>query len=85
MPGAWQMMLEHISAFPDPPVIVVTSRLADERLWAEALSLGAYDVLVKPFDAREVIRILSLARQYWRDRHRVCSNRTTHREAAAGA
>jgi DNA-binding response OmpR family regulator len=85
MPGAWRVMLEHISALPDPPLMIVTSRLADERLWAEALNLGAYDMLVKPFDAREVIRILSLARQHWRNRHRVCGSRTTHRDAAAGA
>jgi hypothetical protein len=39
----------------------VTSRLADERLWAEALNLGAWDVLAKPFDADEVIRIGKIA------------------------
>ena len=57
MPRAWQAVLEHLSVLPDPPLIIVTSRLADERLWAEVLNLGAYDVLVKPFDATEVIRI----------------------------
>jgi len=36
----------------------VTSRLADERLWAEALNLGAYDVLAKPFDSTEAMRVV---------------------------
>ena len=54
-------MLEHISLFPDPPLLIVTSGLADARLWAEALNLGTYDVLAKPFDATEVIRIVRLA------------------------
>jgi DNA-binding response OmpR family regulator len=63
---------------------MVTSRLADERLWAEALNLGAYDVLAKPFDGREVIRILSLAWQHWQDRHGFYSSRTEQRKAAAG-
>jgi DNA-binding response OmpR family regulator len=39
----------------------VTSRLADERLWAEVLSLGGYDVLMKPFDVSEVYRVIRLA------------------------
>lgn len=85
MPRAWQAVLEHVSVLPDPPLIIVTSRLADERLWAEVLNLGAYDVLVKPFDATEVIRILGLAWQHWRDRHGVYSSRTKQRRASACA
>jgi len=67
-PGSWQEMLEHISRLPDTPLLIVTSRLADERLWAEALNLGAYDVLVKPFDTTEVLRVVSLAWQHWHSR-----------------
>jgi DNA-binding NtrC family response regulator len=78
-PGTWREMLEHISLFPDPPLLIVTSRLADERLWAEALNLGAYDVLAKPFDSTEVIRIVSLAWQHWQDRHELHANRTKQR------
>jgi DNA-binding response OmpR family regulator len=61
-------MLEHISRLPDAPLLIVTSRLADERLWAEALNLGAYDVLAKPFDTAEVVRVVSLAWQHWHTR-----------------
>jgi hypothetical protein len=42
-----------------PPSFIVTSRLADERLWVEALNVGAYDVLVKPFDVAELKRVFS--------------------------
>ena len=59
--------------------------MADERLWAEALSLGAYDVLVKPLDAAEATRILSLAWEHWKDRYRVHRSRTEQRKATAGA
>jgi len=79
----WQEVLGRISVFRDPPLFIVTSRLADARLWAEALNLGAYDALVKPFDAAEVIRILSLAWQHWRERHGVYSSLTEQRKAAA--
>jgi len=74
----------HISHQPDPPLVIVTSHLADERLWAEALNLGAYDVLAKPFDAIEVGRILGLAWQHWQDRHELHGDRTKQRMATSG-
>ena len=77
-------MLERISLLPDPPLFIVTSRLADERLWAEALNLGAWDVLAKPFEADEVIRIVSIAGQHWQDRHGVHNSRTEQRKSANG-
>jgi len=47
--------------------LIVASRLADDRLWAEALNLGAWDVLAKPFDRREVFRSVKSAWQHWHD------------------
>jgi len=73
--GTWREMLYHLSLLPNPPLLIVTSRLADERLWAEALNLGAWDVLAKPFEADEVIRIVSIACQHWQDRHGMCNSR----------
>ena len=66
MPGTWIDMLDHIRAVSNPPVLIVTSRLADDRLWAEALNLGAYDVLSKPFDRTELLRSVRLAWEHWR-------------------
>jgi DNA-binding response OmpR family regulator len=68
-PGSWKEVLEELNTLSDPPFLIVTSRLADERLWAEVLNLGAYDVLAKPFDRTEVIRIVSMAWLRWRNRH----------------
>jgi len=82
--GSWSEMLERISLLPDPPLFIVTSRRADELLWAEALNLGAWDVLAKPFEADEVIRIVSIACQHWQDRHGVYNSRTTQRKSAKG-
>lgn len=84
LPGSWREMLEHISLLPDPPLLIVTSRLADDSLWAEALNLGAWDVMAKPFEATEVIRILSSAWQHWLDRKGLHRIRTKQRKAAAG-
>ena len=82
--GTWREMLDHIAFLPDPPLLIVTSRLADERLWAEALNLGAWDVLAKPFDKDEVKRIVSIAGRHWQDRHGVYISRTKQRKSVNG-
>ena len=61
LPDTWQELLLQIVFLPDPPVFIVASRFADDYLWAEALNLGAYDVLAKPFNITELTRSLSLA------------------------
>ena len=65
-PDSWREMLEYLRRMDAPPLLIVTSHLADEQLWAEALNLGAHDVLAKPFDSGEITRILSLACSLWR-------------------
>jgi DNA-binding NtrC family response regulator len=67
-PDTWKEMLEVFATMSHPPLLIVTSRTADERLWAEALNLGAYDVLAKPFDQSEVTRIVSMAWLHWKER-----------------
>jgi len=64
-PGSWHTILDQASRMHAPPFVIVTSRLADERLWAEALNLGAYDVLAKPFDEDEVVRVVGSAWRRW--------------------
>jgi CheY-like chemotaxis protein len=66
--GSWKDMLESVGRFPAPPMLIVISRTADEYLWAEALNLGAYDVLSKPYHPPEVVRVLSMAWLHWQSR-----------------
>lgn len=66
---SWRGLLVELAQLPDPPLLIVTSRLADERLWAEALNLGAWDVLAKPLDREEVHRTLNSAWLHWANRH----------------
>jgi DNA-binding response OmpR family regulator len=63
--GTWKDMLSHIAALNEAPLLIVTSRLADEALWAEVLNLGGFDVLAKPFYHDEVNHVLESARQRW--------------------
>jgi DNA-binding response OmpR family regulator len=64
----WQRLLDEFRELPEPPCLILTSRLADDRLWSEALNLGAYDVLAKPFDRSEVVRVLTMAWMRWNAR-----------------
>jgi DNA-binding NtrC family response regulator len=66
-PGTWIDVLENIKFLPNAPSLIVASRLADDHLWAEALNLGAWDVLAKPFDHIGVIRSVKSAWQRWHD------------------
>jgi CheY-like chemotaxis protein len=64
----WKDVLERVGTYSAPPLVIVASRTADEYLWAEALNLGAYDVLSKPYHPAEVVRVLSLAFLHWENR-----------------
>ena len=65
--GSWKQLLAELERGSDPPYLIVTSRLADERMWAEVLNLGGYDVLAKPFDAVEIYRVVGFACQRHRE------------------
>lgn len=84
-PGSWKDVLEQAAILPDPPPLIVTSRLADERLWAEALNLGAYDVLTKPFNCTEALRVVGAAWRAWGRRVQLpAKKRHAYKIAAAG-
>ena len=56
--GTWKDVYSQARDLDNPPPLVVVSRHADERLWAEVLNVGGYDVLLKPFEESEVCRVL---------------------------
>jgi DNA-binding response OmpR family regulator len=59
--GNWQQVLEMARQQREgnQPFVIVCSKHADDRLWAEALNVGAHDVLIKPFELEEVFRVVS--------------------------
>ena len=69
--GDWKMVLKGISDLPSPPRLVVASRRADDRLWAEVLNLGGYDLLLTPFEAQEASRVCYQAWRGWRQKREV--------------
>lgn len=65
--GNWKHLLSDLRRLPRAPQLVVTSRIADDRLWSEVLNLGGYDVLARPFEAEELLRVVEAAgRAFWR-------------------
>jgi DNA-binding response OmpR family regulator len=59
--GDWKDILKALSGVSCAPTLIVASHLADDRLWAEVLNLGGYDLLIKPFDLKEASRVISMA------------------------
>ena len=59
--GDWRLMLEATQAMPEPPLLVVASRAADDELWAEVLNCCGFDVLAKPFRRDEVLYCVNCA------------------------
>jgi DNA-binding response OmpR family regulator len=84
-PGSWKDVLEQTIILPDPPSFIVTSRLVDELLWAEALNLGAYDVLAKPFDRTEAIRVVGAAWRAWGGQVRLQARKERYKCKVAAA
>jgi|SRR5579884_2027949 len=66
--GSWKDVFREAVAVGNAAPVVVVSRQADDRFWAEVLNLGGYDVLLKPFEYTEVRRVMNMAS---RDRSRV--------------
>jgi|SRR5580658_1427293 FixJ family two-component response regulator len=56
----WKQILIDVCQPAGIPLIV-TSRVADERLWSEVLNFGGFDILVQPLDSHEVARIAKSA------------------------
>jgi DNA-binding NtrC family response regulator len=57
--GTWLDLLQ-LSRSLDT-LLIVTHPWADVRFWAEAINMGAYDVLAQPFNRMEVRRVLGSA------------------------
>jgi len=59
--GTWLEVLDLARRLSPHSEVIVTDRNADARFWAEALNMGAYDLIAQPFASGEVQRILGNA------------------------
>jgi DNA-binding NtrC family response regulator len=68
--GGWKTVLRLADALAHPANLIVFTRHADDRLWAEVLNLGGFDVLNLPADPAEVFRAVGSAWRHAWDRSR---------------
>ena len=61
----WRRALNDLRRMAQPPQLIVTSRTADDHLWAEVLNIGGFDVLAQPLERDEVERVVSSARRHF--------------------
>ena len=68
--GNWRDLLRQLMLLTRPPLLAVSYQPTGRYFWSEVISLGGYDVLVKPFGVPDIFRMLSLAWETWKDRNR---------------
>jgi DNA-binding NtrC family response regulator len=62
--GNWGDALGLLVQQPTRAVLVVAASHADDRLWAETINRGAFDLIARPFYGPEVCRIVGGAYSY---------------------
>jgi len=56
--GNWSSVLQEVWRNEIPAATIVCTRVGDPGLWLHVLARGVYDLLVAPYDSREVRRII---------------------------
>ena len=82
---SWRELLDEIENMHGCQPVIVASDLADERLWAEVLNLGGFDLLAKPFDPEELVRVIAMAARSAAQMRREAGQRTRRLHALSGA
>jgi DNA-binding NtrC family response regulator len=63
--GSWRTLLENTHTLRRQSRIIISSHDADDRLSADVLRSGGYDLLTLPWETREVRRVIALAWRSW--------------------
>jgi len=64
--GNWKDVLSRLAAMHERPRLIVFSRNVDDRLWAEVLNLGGFDLLEAPFREAELVFAIGSAWLDWK-------------------
>ena len=54
----WRPSVRQFASQPNSACVILASRVIDDYLWEEVIQQGGYDVLAKPFQEAELIRIM---------------------------
>jgi DNA-binding NtrC family response regulator len=61
----WCSVVEGLATCSPHSSILLVSKVADDYLWNEVVRRGGYDILSKPLEEDEVVRVVKLAWSYW--------------------
>ena len=67
---SWQDLLNATRGCSTSPVVLVTWRFSELDMIDQLLEQGAYDVIAKPFEDKEISQIISFAWLRWRSKRR---------------
>lgn len=66
LPGTdWRDLVHVLAAPPHNACVVLVSRVTDAYLWDEVVHKGGYDLLSKPLQEVDVVRVVKLGWSYW--------------------
>jgi DNA-binding NtrC family response regulator len=85
--GTWEDVLKLAAQAPNPPKVIVVSRLVDMKLYLDALDRGAFDFIVPPFlddDLAYVVRSATLSAMQRRSQPETRAALPAERQLAAG-
>lgn len=57
----WRPAVRQFASHRNCACVILVSRVVDDYLWEEVINHGGYDVLVKPFQERELVHTLEFA------------------------
>ena len=66
----WRDAVSSLASVSAGGCVLLISRVADEYLWNEIVSVGGYDLLHKPLNEKDLSRAIKLAWSYWRGMRR---------------
>ena len=83
-PDRWKQTAREFQGLSAAPCLILSSRIADDRLCVEAAKHGVYEVLAKPFLDTEVLRIIKMAWLHWQHRYGLPAAEAEAGKPAAG-
>jgi DNA-binding NtrC family response regulator len=61
--SSWRLLLQELAESGKGSAFIVISARSDAGLWAEVINAGGFDILVEPFDHRDLVWILEAAQR----------------------
>jgi DNA-binding response OmpR family regulator len=65
----WRRSVRSLANTLSSPCVLLASSVVDPYLFQELVKHGGFDVVPKPIQSKELVRLGRLALAYWRNRH----------------